>query len=305
MRVQSSAEEAMMEGVPDAVGSIDSDEPTVRDLSPTPARPSPARRAVKVPAFSGERASDRAPKLEAVQGNGARSAWGLAAPASRKSTVVRRDVSSDGTQIAERDQQIATLTDQVRLRDRAIRDLQDLLASARREAKAALTSATDTQRAVGIYRAQVEDREYRLDMLQEAFDEQAARLTALQQELDEQAGRLGVPQETFDEQAERLSVLQTTLDQQTEHLDALRAQVEFMSSREDELRQMLLDAHEQLLARDAELQHAHILEARVSAAEAELESARAFIEQVRSSKVWMLARLYWAPIGWLKKLLGR
>jgi chromosome segregation ATPase len=223
------------------------------------------------------------------------------------------------TQIAERDQQIAVLTDQVRLRDRAIRDLQDLLATARREAKAALTTATDTQRAVEIYRAQVEDREYRLDMLQQAFDEQAEqlgvpqetfdeqaeRLAALQQAFDEQRGRLGVSQETFDEQAERLSALQTTLDQQTEHLDAMHAQVEFMSSREDELRQMLLDAHEQLLARDEELQHSHIRDAQLIAAVAELESARAFIEHVRSSKVWMLARLYWAPLGWLKKLLGR
>jgi hypothetical protein len=53
---------------------------------------------------------------------------------------------------------------------------------------------------------------------------------------------------------EEHDALQLTLLEQTEHLDALTARLEFMSYREAELRAMLIDAHEQLVERDHEIQ---------------------------------------------------
>jgi predicted RNase H-like nuclease (RuvC/YqgF family) len=42
--------------------------------------------------------------------------------------------------------------------------------------------------------------------------------------------------------------------EQTEHLDALRASMEGLARRNDELRRLLLDAHENLVARDEEIE---------------------------------------------------
>lgn len=53
---------------------------------------------------------------------------------------------------------------------------------------------------------------------------------------------------------EELDELRRTVAEQTQHLDALTSRLEFMSSREAEMRAMLIDAHEQLIDRDREIQ---------------------------------------------------
>src|SRR5690606_821403 len=45
--------------------------------------------------------------------------------------------------------------------------------------------------------------------------------------------------------------LQATIAEQQEHLDALQERIQYMSDHENELRRMLLDAHQQLLEREA------------------------------------------------------
>lgn len=179
--------------------------------------------------------------------------------------------------------------------ERAIKDLQDLLAGARREVAhrdeyiAGLRAHLEEEvawrdRAIAGFQQEIEDRDAGLRDLEESARREAREALERAQE------------------AERST--RQTLEEQTEHLEALAAQVELMSGREDELRGMLIDAHRLLLERDHESALLPQREAELQATRQQLEEAEAFIAHTRSSRLWRAAGLYWAFGGWLRRLIG-
>jgi 2-polyprenyl-3-methyl-5-hydroxy-6-metoxy-1,4-benzoquinol methylase len=79
--------------------------------------------------------------------------------------------------------------------------------------------------------------------------------------------------------------LRQAVKKQTEQLDSLAARVELMSSREEDLRTMLLDAHDQLLWRDEEIRAAlHDLQDTLAALQQNTSNTRTVDQSVVPSK---------------------
>jgi SAM-dependent methyltransferase len=153
---------------------------------------------------------------------------------------------------------------------RQIAELQRALAE--QQARADTLTETSQSQIAELQRALAEQQE-RTDTLTEASQRQ---IDELQRALVEQQGRADTLTETSQhqiaelqralaEQQERadalteasqrqISELQRALAEQQERADALAAQIELRADREKALREMLLDAHDQLLRRDEEIQ---------------------------------------------------
>jgi 2-polyprenyl-3-methyl-5-hydroxy-6-metoxy-1,4-benzoquinol methylase len=118
--------------------------------------------------------------------------------------------------------------------------------------------------------------------------------------------------------------LHLTLEEQTTHLDALSVRAEELARREVELRRLLHEAHEQLLARDAELQRWRRLdntpaerdcalaaqqatidakEPTIASSRAELAEALARMAGMRRTRVWRIGMVYWWIEARVKSLL--
>ena len=90
------------------------------------------------------------------------------------------------------------------------------------------------------------------------------------------------------------AALRQTIAEQTEHLDRLTATVESLLARQHELRQVLQDAHAQLVVRDDELSR---LRAHQQELETQLGIERKRLRRLQESRWWRLRQAIVRVVG--------
>jgi hypothetical protein len=102
--------------------------------------------------------------------------------------------------------------------------------------------------------SEVAEKEQRLQSLASEVVEKGQKAQNLAIQVAEKERNVQALNAQLAEKDRLIQALQQTIVEQTGHLDALVARIEFLSSRDSELRALLLDVHNQLAARDNEIE---------------------------------------------------